>query len=190
MGEIVLTLRGDAPLVMHNARLSDPLDPWSQKLAAVTSKRKKTTEDHALVSRIEFEGALYWDEGVGPFIPAECILACLVEGAKLSKLGKEVGRSCVVTDEFAPLMYEGPRDPEALYKQSFYYRKSVGVGQRRVMRTRPKFNDWACSVNVLIDSARLDLAEFKRIVRDAGQYAGLLERRPMFGRFTPVVEEA
>ena len=39
---IDLIFRGVGPLLMHNGRMADPLDPHAIKLATVTGKRAKT----------------------------------------------------------------------------------------------------------------------------------------------------
>lgn len=183
-----LTLKGEAPLVMHNARMADPLDEHARKLASLTGKRGKKLEDHELIARVEFEGGLYIDPDVGPYLPGENILKSLVEGARLTKRGKEVERAVVLNIDVVPLIYDGPRDVQGLYDAGFLYRKTVGVGKSRTVRTRPKFDEWAVSTDIYIDASRLDLSDVEAIADAAGAYIGLCERRPRFGRFLAVIE--
>ena len=43
-----IRLVGTRPMIQHNARLANPLDPYTQALAKITGKRKKTLEDHEI----------------------------------------------------------------------------------------------------------------------------------------------
>ena len=56
MKKFTLAINGTAPLLMHNSRLADKLDPITQAKAAVSSKRKKTDEDDLELSRLEWLG--------------------------------------------------------------------------------------------------------------------------------------
>lgn len=183
--QVRLTISGTTSLLMHNARLSDPLDSVTKRLKAVSSKRTKTEDDHEEMSRIEFEGGLYMDPDVGPYIPGVNLHRCLVEGAKLNKLGRAVERGVIVLgSDVLPLAYLGPRDVDGLYADKTYVsRKSVGVTTSRVMRTRPEFHQWALEADLLVDQGVLDLEQISTIAFKAGQMVGLGDYRPRFGRF-------
>lgn len=64
-----ITLHGINPLLMHNSRLSNPLDPNAKAMKKVSGKRQKTDEDHAELARLEHAGSLYHDPIAGPYIP-------------------------------------------------------------------------------------------------------------------------
>lgn len=189
MADVMITLTGNAPLVMHNDRMADPLNEHTRSLKLLTSKRTKTESDHSLIARTEFEGALYHDDEKGPYIPSDNVLRCLVEAGKLRKpsKGPEVKRTVIIINDILPLHYEGPRGIDELFEAGFFYRKSVGINQKRVMKTRPRFEEWSLSVPAVIDTTRLDLDLLRAIIADAGEYIGLGERRPMFGRFLGVL---
>ncbi|MNH31240.1 hypothetical protein D3C79_915810 [compost metagenome] len=51
------------------------------------------------------------------------------------------------------------------------------------MRYRPIFLDWACQLEVAINTDVLDLQEVKKAIEDAGKLIGVCEYRPRFGRF-------
>lgn len=93
---------GTVPMLMHNERLADPLDPHTKALAALTSTRgnaKKTDAHVEDVARAEWEGGLYHDVDIGPFVPGYNVRACIREGAKLSKLGREIERAVHVVED-------------------------------------------------------------------------------------------
>lgn len=139
------TAANGSPLLMHNERLADPIDPYSRWLKELTGKRTKTERDHEEIGRREFVGAGYWAEDTGPagkqarpFVPTWNIIRCLQEAASRHKLGRHVVRGLVPVSEEAPLTYDGPATSSELWKAgTFHSRKGVGVGQKRVIRTRP-----------------------------------------------------
>lgn len=193
MLEVQLTMQGIQPLIVHSDRSVNPLDPLVRELAKFTGKRKKTEDDHEMVRRIEFELGLYWDEENGPYLPTGNIHKALVEGARQSKLGKSIEQGTFALDVRAPILYDGPRDIEGLYEEAEHrYTVSVGVGQKRVMRTRPRFPVWAATTAFAIDPEKVDVDIFTAIAEVTGRYIGIGERRPNkggpFGVFTPTVE--
>lgn len=62
MKKFTLTLTGVTPLLVHNARLADPLDPIVRQTKPISGKRSKTEEDHLELARLEFIGGLYYDQ--------------------------------------------------------------------------------------------------------------------------------
>lgn len=189
--KVMLRLTGVEPLLMHSDRLSDPLDPSAIALREVTSKRKKTDDDHREMARLEWRGSLYWSERSGTFIPGRNIEKCLIEGARISRLGRQVERGLFVLTNEARLQYDGPQDPDALWlDERFRDRRSVGVTRSRVMRTRPIFPEWSLEVEAELDTSVLGLEELRRIASEAGRQVGLGDFRPRYGRFTATIEPA
>jgi hypothetical protein len=99
---------GTTPLLMHNARLVDPLDTVVKQIREVSSKRIKTDADHAEIAQLEWLGGIYYQQDVGPFVPATNLQKCLIEGARLSRDGKKIERGVVFETLVLPLEYEGP----------------------------------------------------------------------------------
>lgn len=185
-----------SPLLMHNERLADAIDPYTRWLAELTGKRKKTERDHEEIGRREFFGAGYWLVDTGPtgthadpYIPTWNIIRCLQAAATRYKLGKHVVRGIVPVTEETPLVYDGPREVDALWKAgTFHSRKGVGVGQKKVMRTRPCFVDWKVVADLELDLTILDPDTVQLIAASAGMYEGLGDARPRFGRFKGTAE--
>ena len=189
MLNMTVTITGTAPLLMHNSRLSNPLDPAAQALKKATGKRTKTEEDHAEVARLEHFGGLYMDPDVGPYLPGDNVWRCIYDAAKKSKRGVRVKEGLLVTSDVNPIAYRGPRDAAGLWEdENFRLMASVKVGTSRIMRCRPMFRDWRCSADVLIDTAYLDESEVQEILAVAGQIIGLGDWRPRYGRFTAAGE--
>lgn len=177
---------GTVPMLMHNERLADPLDPHTKALAALTSTRgnaKKTDAHVEDVARAEWEGGLYHDDDIGPFVPGYNVRACIREGAKLSKLGREIERAVHVVEDKIAVQYEGPRDVDGMWSAKLYDRRSVKVGQARVMRTRPKFHHWTIEFTLAWSEDRITRENLVKVMREAGLLIGLGEFRSRFGKF-------
>ena len=184
------TASGGSPLVMHNERLADPLEPITREIAKVSKKRNKTEADHLDIARMEFLGGMYTN-GNGPCLPAWNILRCLQDGAKRHKRGADVLRGVYPITEHADVVYEGPRDPEVMGKKGgFALRKTVGVQRARTVRTRPIFVDWQAELPVEVDPIVFDIDTLANLWREAGVYAGIGEMRPINGRFKGTIEVA
>ena len=191
MKSFVLTMMGTAPMLVHNAQLSDPLNKWAREMKKVSSKRTKTEDDHLELSRLEFYGGMYYDADLGPVIPAMNIEATLVNGAKKIKLGKAVTQGLRITDQVTPIIYKGPRDMASLWgdgESEFVNRASVKVGMARVMRTRPMFPNWALEVSGVYDESIFDEDVINEICTYSGTLIGIGDWRPRFGTFTHELE--
>ncbi len=185
LSEMSVKVTGTSPLLMHSTRGMDTSDPLVRDLKALTSKhaKKKTDEDLLEIQRLEFVLGLYHD-GKTPILPADMVLAGVRDGAKAQRLGSEVTRSVFMGVEAVPLEYSGPKDVKALWKdRRFVDVRSVKVGQSRVMRTRPVFNEWAASFVLSFDEDHLDRDALQRAVRTAGERVGFGDYRPRYGRF-------
>lgn len=189
MARFRLTCRGTTPLLMHNARLSNPLDEVAKAMKRVSAKRVKTEDDHEELARLEHLGGLYFDADLGPYLPGQNFERCLVDAARITKAGKKIERGVFVTSDVNPLAYDGPRDVDGLWKdENFRHAASVKVQTSRVTRTRPQFRTWAVEAEGEFDPAVISLDEIREIADTAGRMIGLGDWRPRFGRFTAEVE--
>ena len=179
---------GLRPLVMHNGRLCDPLDPIAKQIAEITAKgsKKRTTADLERLYRLEWEGGLYHDPVKGPFIPSENIEACVRDGAKKSRRGEDVKACVFVQDPIVVLNYAGPRDMDGLYNRGspkFCFRRSVVIKGSRIIRMRPIFQEWSIAFTVEYDDSILSAEDMATAMVNAGTLCGLGDARPKFGRF-------
>lgn len=189
MKQIKVVIGGPA-LLMHNGQLADPRNPYSKAMKEVTSKKKKSDEDHEEIARREFQGGLYHDDEIGPYLPGEAVQAMLVEASRKSKQGREFV-SVSVEEDMIPLEYKGPRDRDALWKdEKFVFTKGVKNQQNRVMRTRPIFRNWKIEFTITIDDdASVNVEDVQRALDIGGRKVGLGDWRPgspkggRYGRF-------
>ena len=184
-----ITITGTAPMLMHNGRLANPLDPATQALKALTAKRKKTDDDLIDIARAEFLGGLYIDPDVGPYVPGENVERAILDAAKLTKNGMNVKRGLFIETDVNPIAYHGPRTAEGLWEdENFRLIRTVRNQQNRVSRCRPMFTDWRTSAEGTLDESVLDFRTLAAIVEQAGAYVGLGDWRPRYGRFTADLE--
>jgi hypothetical protein len=182
---IEFTVTGISPLLMHSDRFADPVSPETVEHKKLTSKRTKTTQDHHAISRSEWMGGLYYDEQLGIYIPSHMIRASLIEGAKLFKLGRHIQRSVVFLEHRGfSLIHNGPGDPEKLYENRRYVdRRSVKVGTAKLFRCRPRFEQWSAEGVLILNEAMLSLEDMRKSFEAAGEFVGMGDYRPMFGRY-------
>lgn len=179
---VAFKITGVAPLLLHNGRLSNPLDPIVQELKKISSKRAKTDADYEEMSRLEWYGGLYLTDGK-PCLPGEGIEAHLIDAAKKNKRGPSV-RAGLFCDGDFPLIYEGPTDLEDLWKdENFRLVNAVRVQRNRVWRTRPMFKEWSCVIDVTFNDELLNESEIHHLFNIGGEQIGLFEWRPKFGRY-------
>ena len=82
------------------------------------------------------------------------------------------------------LEYEGPRKPDQLWAdERFRLRAPAKVGAVRVIRTRPRFDDWSATIVVKYLPTLLNPGEIRGFLVAAGEQIGIGDWRPRFGRF-------
>jgi hypothetical protein len=179
---VKLAIIGTKRLIMHCGRLADPLDPITRDLARLTAKRPKTESDHRMIAKTEWYGSLWLHNGK-PCIPAEALMSVFCGAAKIVRCG-ELAAAGLTVDENAPLIYNGPRDVDKLWKTGrFSLRAGVKVRGSKTMRTRPVFTDWRVEfvANFLPDV--LNLEQVCEIYALAGIRKGLGDWHPQNGTF-------
>lgn len=190
MKKIKCDFHGISPIILHSCQCVNPLHPISVEIKKITSIRKKTEEDLKKLSDLEWEAGLYWDDTIGVYIPAENIEATIREGAKARKKGKDIVKGFMVQDLMIPLDYGETLTKEQL-RSDFKYRdvRAMKVQQARVMRTRPRFNTWNISFVASYDENLLDFQTVVNAIEYSGQYVGLCDSRPKYGKFVARITE-
>ena len=181
--EIQYKLTSSAPLLMHNGQTADPTNKWAKALKQVSSKRKKTDADYEELARLEFAAGLYMDAD-GPVLPSYVIESMIVNAAKKVREGPTAKSGCFCMNH-ARLEYDGPRTVEELWAdEQFRFSAIVRVGQARVARTRPLFNEWSAIITLSIEDEVTNITRVDDWMQIAGTQVGLCDWRPKFGRFT------
>jgi hypothetical protein len=171
---------------MHRGGLADPTDSFAQQMKRISGKRDKTEADFLELARVEWFGGLCVDDNQHPCIPGEVVEATLINAAKKIKRGKQAQAGMMCPGNF-PLIYDGPQNLDKLWEDPrFHLTTGVKVQRNRIMRTRPRFNEWEVKIDVQFDPQMLNPSEIEAIVKRAGEEVGFCDWRPKFGRFSVV----
>ncbi|MBX4188453.1 MAG: hypothetical protein KW793_04995 [Candidatus Doudnabacteria bacterium] len=150
-------LTGVAPLVVHNGQLADPMNYFAKEMKKISGKKKKTDADYERLSA----------------------------GAKKAKEGNDAkaGVYCTKTPH---IKYDGPATADELWEDK-KFRLTAGVKnpstRARVMRTRAKFDEWSCDVELEYNDEMCSEEKLKHWLEVAGEQVGAFDWRPKFGRF-------
>lgn len=190
MKNLKITWKGITPLIMHSCQCVNPLHPIAKELKKYTSKRNKTDDDLNMISNLEWESGAYWKEGLGLYIPAENVEATIRNGGKAFKKGKDFEKYVTVTDLYIPFFYGENLSKEELI-QNYEYRDTriMTVQRSKIVRTRPRFDQWNITFNLMYDEEKMDLDTIVNALEYAGSYVGLCDSRPKYGKFVATVEE-
>ena len=168
---ISCTIQGTSPLLMHRYPLMPPAKGWE----------KWTPEKQAEVGE-------YRDPDSGElYIPGLSIQRCLVSAATFSK-GK--GRATLQKPVAACVLITPERC--LLGTKTFEVDSRAVVIQKsgRIVRHRPRINEWKASFLAEYDTELISATELRQVVDDAGKRVGLMDFRPeckgSFGRFMVV----
>lgn len=189
MQTINFRLAGQSPLIVHSNVTVDPLNEYTLAIKRITSKgsKKLTDEDHAALYELKWRAALYYAADIGPYLPADNVLKALREGASMaSRKGKDIERGVNILEDRLPLIYKGPREPEALYKDpKFVFIKAVKPNKTggTVMSARPIFPEWAVTATVIYAPSVINRETIIEAMTTAGGLVGCGNWRPRFGRF-------
>lgn len=190
MKTIEVTWKGITPLIMHSCQCVNPLHPIAKKLKEYTSKRKKTDEDYQIISDLEWEGGLYWKDDIGLYIPAENIEATVRNGAKANKKGKDIEKFFNVQDMYVTLDIGEKYTKESL-KNDYQFRdvRQMNVMRAKITRTRPRFDMWKITFIAAYDEKFMDLETLVQAIEYAGNFVGLCDSRPKYGKFVATIKE-
>ena len=192
MDEVKYRLVGIGPCLMKSGQMANRLNPLARKVSEYTKRGSKLSEEETFEKyRFEWEGSLYRNPDTGvPGWPSDNVIACLIAGARRSKLGKKIQTAVFEAKPFYDLIYEGPKDPDAMWNDGRFtdIRNANGnpsaAKKSTIQRCRPIFRNWQLDVSFNVDSREIGIDELAKCLVDAGAYVGLSDYRPRYGRFT------
>jgi hypothetical protein len=178
-------IEGVAPLLMHATNGMDRFNPYYEEKKNINAKRtKKTDADIERLDEIEYLQSFYLDENLEPTIPGFVMEACLVSGAKKSRLGTDFKAGVIIDDSSVKFIYKGSRNPQDLLEDAnFVNRTSVVINRARIMRVRPMFRNWVLEFEIQVNTELINVKQVEKALNDAGAYSGLCDFRPKYGRF-------
>jgi len=167
-------LQGAAPLLMHN-----PASLMEQKQGRDTGAPDPETEARK---------ALYKDREGNIVVPSRAIEGAMREAAKdfrvSGKGGKKSYKEYIIAGVLVepaniPLQMDGANPGDSWQVDL----QPVVVQRSRIMRARPRFDQWKLEFKLTLLDPLLDPSIVQEILEAAGKYKGLLDYRPKFGRF-------
>src|SRR4030095_12677952 len=158
MAHAIVTIRGQSPLLMH-----------AFPMVQVESLEKKPAAEQA-------ELAAYRDPDTGfLYVPGVAIQRALVGAAAYSK-GK--GRSSLQKVVAACVLVSPERVSLGVKEFSVDSRPVVVPATKgRVMRHRPRLDEWALLFEIEWDDTLITAAQMRRVIDDMGSRVGLLDFR-------------
>lgn len=180
---IEFSIQGLSPLICHNGQLADPINPYSKRMKAITSKRKKTDQDFQDLYNLEWEGSLYLNADRRPVMPGENLEAAMVQGAKKQRLG-DAAKAGLLCDGLWPIKFKGPQDIEVLRNDpNFRDIRKVKIQKNSVMRCRPIFVSWSLDFTLHFLPDLLNKSQVSEILATVGRIVGIGDFKPKYGRF-------
>ena len=177
---------GIASFIPHNGHLAHPLNPYSKAIKVISSKRKKVDADFEEMAHLEFLGSLYWKKGEEPCISPEVIRGVLIGkggASRKQRMGKQAELGILISQN-AKLLYDGPQDPEKLWKDGGFRFDSIEkIGPSKIARTRPIFREWSAVVEIEYNTDFINEETLGDLMAIAGAECGIGDRRPTHGRF-------
>lgn len=163
-------IEGTRPLLMHSCN------------AMLEESNNKATRSKEHDPQADAEMALYKDKEGNIVVPSFCVLSCLRGSAvnfQVPGKGKKTYKNFIyagvrMDTENIPLISGNGWEIDA---------KTVVVQRSRIVRARPRFDNWALEFAVEIVDPIITPAVLKQIIKDAGKYNGLLDFRPLYGLF-------
>lgn len=192
MATVRVTLTGTQPLILHNGRLANPLDPYTRELGAISRKRGKTDDDIAQMISIEARAAAYETPDGYIGLPDSNAWRSIQEAAKAYKRGQDVSRAVIYDPvRVAPITVDGElvQVEDYLAREGAIDYRPVGVQGRTVMRARPIIADWTTYHDFEVYTDIVMIEDLVQFVERAGRLQGVADHRPQYGRFTATVEE-
>lgn len=185
--ELHLTLTGTrVPMLQHNGRLANPLDPHTRALKALTGKRTKTDEDLVAVMRAEARGGCWETEDGLLGVPNAAVWRAIYDAAKAFKRGEDIKRALSFEDVTMPLFVDGAThtcDEWVASPGNIDYRPAKLMG-KKVMRARAKVPaGWVSKHTLELLTDVMDARDLVPIVERAGRLVGIGDWRPIYGKF-------
>ena len=195
LSELLVKWTGIEPIILHRGDLADPMDEYTRKISAQAkvAKKDRTPEAYNQLYKLEWLGSSYQDPEIGWVLPTDNVLKGIIEGARRAKLGKAVEAAVFVRGippdgdhESIKLNFPGSRDPETMWANGTgesVYKKTLRVGQQRIVRCRPRFKTWSIEFSLRFDSEIIEKSSIVTAMNACGRLIGLGDWHPRFGTF-------
>ena len=196
-----IQVEGRGGLLLSNVQYSDPLGEAAKQKQHFTDKKGKAKTDdvHRAVRILDWLYSCYWkQEGTvivdesdnrvdfdgfsTPYLPGSNFQRCLRNAATKWKLGKDVQRSVVVTNN-PEIEYDGPKDAIEMINSKQPKLALAAFTSRGVWVNRVYFPSWRAKFELMLDDEIMGIDQLRKIANMGGKAEGLGTWRPSHGRF-------
>lgn len=179
--EIKIEITGITPLLLHRFTDEAAANATDSTRSSIQSGDRGTPREQA-------EPSLYTYEGK-PIIPGPNLFRAIIDGGKFFKAGKSkittqkssLIPSCVSIEEIViPIKHKKPWEVDTRPIR-------IPATGGRILRHRPRFDDWALTFSLSVDTDTLGTKLLREIIDATGKKIGLGDFRPdckgMYGKF-------
>ena len=189
-----ITIKGTEPLLHHNGAANlDLHSPLNQERREIVRRLRsdQTLSDEQRLAELDCQLALWLDENDRPTIPKAALRTMSETSAKKLKQGPRVREGLMVAAvEHFDYDEEQYGTTRSQLGKTTQFRTAVVVNRNRLLRTRAKFDEWACTFVVECDDAQVDQRHLTTWLDIGGRRIGLGDWRPersgTYGRFQMV----
>lgn len=172
MERISVRIKGSRPLLMNSCQ---------QMVIERESEKAKKRGREELTPTEEAERCLYKDNNGEIYVPSLSLLAAM-RAAGVNRLVPGKGKKT-----YKNYIFSGVRvEPDNIPLQTPGWKpdlKPVTINRARIIRSRPRFDDWVLEFEMQIVDPIITKADLKEILNEAGKYNGLCDFRPLYGLF-------
>jgi hypothetical protein len=183
--ELRIELSGLKPMLQHNGRLANPLDPYTQVVKSLAAKRKKTDEDLASLLSAEARAAAYETHDSLLGLPTGNVWASIYNAATAYRRGADIKRALSYQDIIEPVLVDGESvDVEVFLKGIGKVDiRPVAVARAKTLRARPIVHNWSTVHHFDLMEDVIDVRDLVPILGRAGRLVGVGDWRPTYGTF-------
>lgn len=167
MDIIKVKIKGTAPL-LHNKFVPE---------TGSKTKKKITYYD----PQKEAEKVLYTDDAGNVVQPAIHMEAGLIKSATDFKIPG--GNRKTFKDAFKGGIFVEPKLIHHINPSWVVDEQSVVIQKARIMRARPRFDEWSLEFEIQNIDERISTDLIKEVLENLGKYQGIGDNRPRYGRF-------
>ena len=164
---VKVRLVGLTPLLMHSAQ-----NMQEQGMVKNPTKNYDHTEYAESVAYRTDKGKL--------FVPSRCVKRAMINGSAWFKIGKKSAKQIIAgltRIEPEEIVIKNSKGKEI--KDYIIDKQPVVVNRARIIRARPKIEEWQLEFEILYDTRLIVPDEhLKTILEEAGMRIGLLDNRP------------
>lgn len=170
MKKVKVEISGTSPLLIHSAQ-------------GMVQQHEKSNPAKKYDPKVDAEMAAYRNKDKNLYVPSRCVKACFVNGASWYKFGKNNAKPIIagctrIEGTNVPVEIELMDGKGKVVKDYVIDLRPVVVQRARILRARPRLDEWKLQFNIIYNEDRVDVDVLRKILVESGERIGLLDNRP------------